>query len=165
MRRGLSSRWGHHSPMLGCGMATRNEVYQAFGLTAEAAQLFETELGTIAYAAEGHRRGWRAEPDPQAAVQFLEKLDRKTLGQLLATVRKDVQAEERIEALFDAALQYRNRLNHGFFLSHNFAVFSEVGCDAMIAELEVMRLFLTSAYETASAIARVVVSRARGDAD
>ena len=38
-------------------MATREEVYAKFGLTAEAAQLFETELGTILLAREGEERG------------------------------------------------------------------------------------------------------------
>ncbi len=39
-------------------MATREEVYQKFGVTAEAAQLFETELGTLLLGAQGVNNGW-----------------------------------------------------------------------------------------------------------
>jgi hypothetical protein len=35
--------------VIGAGMAARNELYAKFGITAEAMQLFEPELGTLFY--------------------------------------------------------------------------------------------------------------------
>lgn len=104
-------------------MATRDEVYAKFGLTAEAAQLFETELGTILLAREGEERGWHLQADPEKAAEFYEKLNRKTLGQLLRWLREYLDLDEKVAASFELALEARNRLNHGFFERHNFGIF------------------------------------------
>ena len=55
-------------------MTTCEQVYAKFGLTAEAAQLFETELGTILLAREGEERGWHVNANPEQAAEFYEKL-------------------------------------------------------------------------------------------
>ena len=44
---------GRHS------VATRDELYAKFGVTAEAAQLFETELGPLILCVRGLEEGWQ----------------------------------------------------------------------------------------------------------
>ena len=140
-------------------MATREEVYAKFGLTAEAAQLFETELDTILLAREGEERGWHLQADPEKAAEFYEKLNRKTLGQILASLREYLDLDEEVAASFELALKARNRLNHGFFERHNFAIWADSRRDAMIAELETMHSQLAHAYEIAQPAAMQLVSR------
>lgn len=140
-------------------MATRDEVYSNFGRTAEAAQLFETELGTILLAREGEERGWHLKADPEQAAEFYEKLNRKTLGQILNSLRDYLDLEDQVAESFELALKARNRLNHGFFERHNFAMFTEPGRDAMIQELETMHAQLVDAYEIAQGAATQLVAR------
>ena len=140
-------------------MATREEVYAKFGLTAEAAQLFETELGTMLLAREGEERGWHLKANPEEAAEFYEKLNRKTLGQILTSLREYLDLDEQVAESFELALKARNRLNHGFFERHNFAIYAEAGRDAMIDELETMRSQLIEAYEIAQPAAIQLVAR------
>ena len=148
-------------------MATRDEVYGKFGRTAEAAQLFETELGTILLARAGEERGWHLKADPQDAAEFYEKLNRKTLGQLLTSLRDYLNLTEEVTDCFELALKARNRLNHGFFERHNYAMYAEAGRNDMIQELETMHAQLVEAYEIAQPaaiqlVARVHAGRASG---
>jgi hypothetical protein len=139
-------------------MATREEVYAKFGLTAEAAQLFETELGTILLAREGEERGWHLKANPEEAAEFYEKLNRKTLGQILTSLRDYLDLDEHVAESFEIALNARNKLNHGFFERHNFAIYADAGRDAMIAELEIMHSQLVEAYEIAQPAAIQLVA-------
>lgn len=140
-------------------MVTRDEVYAKFGLTAEASQLFETELGTIILACEGEERGWHLKANPQEAADFYEKLNRKTLGQVLGSLKEYLDLDAEVAQLFGDALKARNRLNHGFFERHNFAIFSDEGRSAMIAELETMHVQLAAAYDVAQPVAAQLVGR------
>ena len=45
-------------------MATRDELYAKFGVAAEAAQLYETDLGTMLLALEGWMNNWPIRPEP-----------------------------------------------------------------------------------------------------
>jgi hypothetical protein len=151
-------------------MVTREEVYVKFGLTAEAAQLFETELGTIILACEGEERGWHLKANPQEAVEFYEKLNRKTLGQVLGSLKRYLDLDAEVAGLFEDALKARNGLNHGFFERHNFAIYSDEGRSTMIAELEAMHVQLAAAYDVAQPAAaqlvgRLHAARARGGAE
>ena len=100
-------------------MASREEVYSRFGVTAEAAQLFETEVGTILFAREGEERGWHLKANPEKAAVFYEKMNRKTLGQILTSLGEYLDFEDSVVECFELALKARNRLNHGFFERHN----------------------------------------------
>ena len=140
-------------------MATREEVYAKFGLAAEAAQLFETELGTMLLAREGEERGWHLNANPDEAAEFYEKLNRKTLGQIIASLREYLDLDEHLDGWFELALNARNRLNHGFFQRHNFAIYTEAGREAMVKELEAMHLDLVQAYEVAQPAAIQLVAR------
>jgi hypothetical protein len=64
-------------------MATREELYAKFGVTAEAAQLFETELGTLLLAINGLEHGWHLTPDPRKARETLDQIGAHTLGRKL----------------------------------------------------------------------------------
>lgn len=148
-------------------MATREDVYAKFGRTAEVAQLFETELGTLLLARQGEVRGWHLKANPDQAAEFYEKLDRKTLGQILANLRDLLDFDEQVAEAFQIALKARNHLNHGFFQRHNFEIFDEAGRNAMVDELEKMHSELVAAYEIAQPaatqlVARVQAARAAG---
>lgn len=127
-------------------MATRDELYAKFGVTAEAAQLFETELGTLILYVRGLEEGWYAEPDGDAAMRLLLEIDLKTLGGLLAKLRQSFLFDEDFTDIFATALNCRNRLNHGFFERHNYAIGTTEGRDAMISELEELHQPLFDAW-------------------
>jgi hypothetical protein len=133
-------------------LATRDELYAKFGVTAEAAQLFETELGTLLLCARGIEHGWHVEPDPDSARKLLDEIDRFTLGRLLGNIKKCVAVDEGLADRFASALKARNRLFHGFYEKHNFKIQTDEGRDAMIADLEVLHEELFSAWQVASAM-------------
>ena len=60
---------------------------------------------------------------------------------------------------FELALRARNRLNHGFFERHNFAIFAEGGREAMIAELEVIHIQIVAAYDIAQPASMQLLAR------
>ncbi|GGE02403.1 hypothetical protein GCM10011390_21590 [Aureimonas endophytica] len=133
-------------------MATRDELYAKFGVTAEAAQLFETALGTLILCVRGLEEGWHAEPDGEAARRLLLDIDRKTLGGLLANLRESFLFDDDLTDLFATALNCRNRVNHGFFERHNYAIATAEGRDAMVADLEQSHQRLFDAWQMASRI-------------
>lgn len=55
-------------------MASRDELYAKFGMTAEAAQLFELELGTLLLCVRGLEAGWHVLPDGATATEVLRVL-------------------------------------------------------------------------------------------
>jgi hypothetical protein len=140
-------------------MASRDELYAKFGLTAEAAQLFETELGTILLAFEGEQQNWHLSPDRERGAEFLETINRKTLGQLLKALSDYMDLDDEVTLLFNDALQARNRLNHGFFEHHNFAIQTDEGRNVMIADLERLHQQLFAAWQIAQRASDVLLQR------
>lgn len=138
-------------------MATRDEVYQKFGITAEAAQLFETELGSLLLIAEGIRHRWPGSPDEASAKALLDRIDRSTLGQLLNALKPHVQIDADLADRFAAALRARNSLNHGFFERHNFSIQSDEGCTKICADLEGLHDQLFQAWRIASVMTEIAV--------
>ncbi len=134
-------------------MATRDDLYAKFGATAEAAQLFETELGTLLLIAHGFAHGWHAKPDGKSALKLQREIDRSTLGQLLAKLRNHFGFDDALIAKFSSALKSRNRLNHGFYERHNYTIQTDQGRDAMVADLETLHRELLEAWQVAGAIA------------
>ncbi len=143
-------------------MATRDEIYAKFGITAEAAQLFETELGTLLLWAHGLGNGWHVTPDGGRAQAVLNDIDRSTLGQLLITLKKHVGLDDQLEDRFASALKARNRLNHGFFERHNFRIQTDEGRDVMFADLEKLHDELFNAWQVASAMAALAMQVLEG---
>ncbi len=133
-------------------MASREELYAKFGITAEAAQLFETELGTLLLCARGLADGWHVVPDGESGRDLLRDIDKSTLGGLLSKLKKYVEFDEDLSARFASALAARNRLNHGFYERHNFKIQTDEGRDHMMADLEILRDELFAAWQLAGAM-------------
>lgn len=138
-------------------MTTREELYAKFGMTAEAAQLFETELETLLFGLRAIEQGWHVNPDPAEARRVLDHLDTHTLGRLLGALRDRVSFDESTLSCFTAALDARNRLNHGFFERHNFNIQTAQGREVMLADLERLHDTLSVAWQRASALTDTVV--------
>ncbi|MCA0050633.1 hypothetical protein LB577_27395 [Mesorhizobium sp. B283B1A] len=139
-------------------MATRDELYAKFGKAAEAAQLFETELGSLLLCARGLERGWHHEVDPDDARKVLDHIDRSTLGQLLGTLKNCVSLDYGLVDRFACALKARNRLVHRFYETHGFKIQTDEGRDAMVADLEVLHSELFNAWQAASKITAVATA-------
>lgn len=133
-------------------MATRDELYAKFGITAEAAQLFETELGTLLLCARGLESGWHLVPDGASGRELLREIDRSTLGGLLTKLKRHVEVDDHLSARFTSALAARNRLNHGFYERHSFKIQTDEGRDVMMADLEALHDELFTAWQLAGAI-------------
>lgn len=56
--------------------------------------------------------------------KLVDEVDRKALGNLLRQIRKTVEFDSTFEAVISEALSKRNYLVHGFFITHNFAIFN-----------------------------------------
>jgi hypothetical protein len=133
-------------------MATREELYAKFGITAEAAQLFETELGTLFLVLRGLKEDWHIMPDGEQAGKVLDQADQSTLGGLLGLVKKQANFGKDLESRLSSALKARNRLIHGFYERHNFKIQTSEGRDEMIADLEGLHQELFQAWQLAYAM-------------
>ncbi len=149
-------------------MASREELYAKFGITAEASQLFETELGTLLLCARGLELGWHILPDGARANELMREIDRSTLGRLLSRLKLDVGLDDQILEKFSSAVGARNRLNHGFYERHNFKIQTAEGRDEMMGDLEVLHDALFGAWQLASgmsSLATEVIMRDRTRSD
>lgn len=147
-------------------MATRDELYAKFGITAEAAQLFETELGTLLLSVSAIENGWYVTPDPVNARKVLDQIEAHTLGRLLGALKGKVAFDEQLAERFASALKARNRLNHGFYERHNFKIQTDEGRDVMIADLEELHEELIQVWRMASGLTAVMaelVTKLRND--
>jgi hypothetical protein len=133
-------------------MATREELYAKFGITAEAAQLFETELGTLLLQLRGMEKGWHIVPDGEQAKILFDQVEQSTLGNLLGRLKKHVRFDGDLEGQLSSALKARNQLIHGFYERHNFKIQTDEGRDEMIADLERLHTDLFQAWQRASAM-------------
>ncbi len=151
------------------GTADRHELYMKFGIAAEAAQLFETELGTLLLGLRALENDWHISPDGAAAREVLDSIDRSTLGRLLNDLRRHLRLDGGLEDLFSSGLKARNQLMHGFFERHNFKIQTQEGRAEMVADLDDLHgeLFRAwrSAGKLATIIAEMVRQRGRGGED
>ena len=90
-----------------------DDVYRKFGETAEAAQLLETELGTLLFDINAAGEDLFANPNPKRASDLLNEINSSTLGKLLGRLKCKTPIDE-LEALLVNALAERNRLSHSF---------------------------------------------------
>lgn len=128
-------------------MPTLDEVYRKFGETAEAAQLLETQLGTMLLLNLGEKEDLIAEPDPKRASELYEKINRHTLGRLLKSLNNTSQSLDALDALLSNALQARNHLSHSFYRQHNFRRNSDEGRGLMMKDLDSIHDALLNAYK------------------
>lgn len=128
-------------------MPSLDDVYRKFGETAEAAQLIETELGTVLLAARCIEEGLLENKNPARATDILGSVNRHTLGQLLGNLNNHTQSLDALEGVLSKALQQRNRLFHSFYRTHNFRRNSDEGRALMLEDLEVIHSALLEAYK------------------
>ena len=117
-------------------MPSLEDIYQKFGFASEAAQLLETELGTILFVSGAIKQNLLEKQDAEAATELYNSINRKTLGQLLKGVKNTDISVEHLEELLSRALKERNRLAHSFYRQHNFRRNSEDGRQVMLEDLE-----------------------------
>jgi len=128
-------------------MPSLEDVYQKFGFASEAAQLLETELGTILFVSGAIKQNLLEKQNSDIATELYESINRKTLGQLLKGVKNTTISVEHLEDLLSKALKERNRLAHSFYRQHNFRRNSEDGRQIMLDDLEQMHEVLLEAYK------------------
>jgi hypothetical protein len=139
-------------------MTERHELYAKYGFACEAAQLFETELGTLLLSLQGLEAEWHSQPDPIAASKYLDEINKNTMGRLLHRLRGHLTFEGDLEGAFTSALTARNRLMHGFFERHNLKIQSHDGRAQMIADLDRLHQEVFDAWQWASQLSNVMVT-------
>lgn len=140
-------------------MATRNDVHQKFGETAETAQLLETELGNLLLLHECIDAGLLQTPDAERATGIYDRINRKTLGQLIRSLESAGNSVANLEDVLADALTARNRLTHSFYLQHNFRLNSDDGRDAMVRDLDSLQHQLMEAYKAVLLLSGVDLDR------
>ena len=128
-------------------MSTLDDVYRKFGEVSEAAQLLETELGTLLLTHRCIDAGLLENPDRARATAIYDQINRQTLGQLTRNLDKVGVSIGELEQLLGSALASRNRLVHSFYLKHNFRRNSDDGREVMLRDLEVIHDDLLAAYK------------------
>lgn len=137
-------------------MADRHELYAKYGIAAEAAQLFETEIGTLLLSLRALKQNWHIVPDSAAAQEALSSIDRSTLGRLLGDLRQYITIDGDLEEGFSSALKARNRLMHGFFEKHDFKIQTEQGRANMISDLDHLHAELFEAWRAAGKLTTLI---------
>lgn len=128
-------------------MTTLDDVYRKFGETAEFAQLLETELGSLLLLFGIVEERLADEPNPKRALEILNDINRRTLGQLLRTLGGRLGSLDEIAAILADALRERNRLFHSFYRQHNLRRNSPDGREIMLQDLSQMHGSLMTAYK------------------
>ncbi|MCP4985924.1 MAG: hypothetical protein GY928_07610 [Colwellia sp.] len=114
-----------------------HQLYADFGMAAEKAQVLELEAGNVvlSFVALTVDPKNISPADKAGYKKLIDEVDRKTLGNLLRQIRKIVEFDSSSEEIISEALRKRNYLVHGFFKTHNFAIFDEEGRIKMRKEL------------------------------
>jgi hypothetical protein len=128
-------------------MPSLDDIYRKFGEASEAAQLLETELGNILIASGLAENNLVAEQVSERVPTLIKKIDRQTLGQLLANLSNTTESGCQVEALLSRALDERNRLSHSFYRHHNLRRNTEEGRAIMLKDLESIHAALLEAYK------------------
>ena len=140
-------------------MPTLDEVYRKFGEASEAAQLLETDLGTLLLEHKCIDAGLLDHSDPERATAIYAQVNRQTLGQLIRSVGPLGDPVDGLEELLRAALVSRNRLVHSFYLHHNLRRNSDEGRDVMLRDLEAIHDDLLEAIKALSLLSGIDLER------
>jgi len=128
-------------------MPTVDDVYRKFGETSQAAQLLETELGTMLLMVGCIEADVLENPDSERATEIYKQINRHTLGQMIKKLGHKTTSIAHLEDLLAEALRARNRLAHSFYLRHNLRRNSDDGREAMMKDLESIHEKLLKAYK------------------
>lgn len=127
-------------------LPTLDDVYRKFGEASEAAQLLETELGTLLLWEQAIAEDLRGD-DGIRATEIMWGINRQTLGTLIKNAKGKSQPVEGVAALLERALRKRNRLSHSFYRQHNFRRNSGEGRAVMMTDLEAIHDGILEAYK------------------
>ncbi|WP_412776835.1 hypothetical protein [Thalassospira lucentensis] len=127
-------------------MCSLDEVYRKFGEVSEAAQLLETELGTMLMMLECTDAELLQNPDPEKAGRIRDQVNKKTLGRLISKLKDRGEVIEGLEDTLEEALDARNFMNHSFYRYHNFRRNTSAGCQIMFEDLERIHSKILQAY-------------------
>jgi hypothetical protein len=130
------------------------ELYAAFGMVAEKAQVLEVAVGNVAlsFLTLFYKTDELSPDDRMLFRGVIDDLNSKTLGRLLLFVKSTGTFDDAILQVIDEALERRNYLMHQFFRRHNFGIFSLTGREQMIDELKEIRNKLALAETMLNAI-------------
>ena len=128
-------------------MASLDEVYRKFGEVCEAAQLLETELGSLLLTHKCIDGGLLEDPNALRATAIYDRINKQTLGALVRSLGSIGDSIDDLEELLSDAVASRNRLTHSFYLQHNFRRNSDNGRDVMLCDLEAIHEELLEAYK------------------
>ena len=128
-------------------MPTLDDIYRKFGETAEAAQLLETELGTMLLSVGATEQDLLGGMNQGGAADLLREINSSTLGRLLNRLTAKTDSFNELESLLFKALEQRNRLSHSFYRQHNFRRNSEAGRTIMLNDLQLIHDSIISAYK------------------
>ena len=113
----------------------RREVFACFGEAAYYAQLFETQVENLILLVALAR-------DKNISREKLEKIDiglsRKSLGTLIAELKKHLELSPEFEELMRTYQEKRNYLMHDYFFQNSGKLALASGCDAMAVELQTL---------------------------
>jgi hypothetical protein len=133
-------------------------LYAEFGITAEKAQVLETEAGNVALSF----LTLLVDTDKISAEEtemyrsIVNDINRKTFGALLRHIKTIVNFDDSILQWTDEALEKRNYLTHHFFRTHNFALFNAERRKAMMAELKEIQEKLARVHTALSGISSLM---------
>ena len=144
-------------------MATLDEVYRKFGEASEAAQLLETELGTLLLKSKFTDAGLVESPDPTTATEIYWRVSKQTLGALIRNLGTTVDGIDETGRQLADALDSRNRLAHTFYLEHNNRRNSDSGRDAMLRDLESIHGDMLAAYKSVLRLSGIDLERLVGE--
>lgn len=130
-------------------MATKDDVYRKFGEASEAAQILETELGTLLLEHKLIEADLFEKPDSDRATAIYDQINKQTLGQLIRSLGHVSDLDFDVDQVLSDALVARNRLAHSFYLKHNLRINSEEGRDVMMRDLDVIHICLLQAHKAA----------------
>jgi hypothetical protein len=139
-------------------MPTIDDVYRKFGEVSEAAQLVETELGTMLLFFGVVDEGLitpTLEVDGKRATELLGRINRQTLGPLVKNTKRHTDALDQLEPLLSAALEERNRLSHHFYRQHNLRRNTDAGRSLVLDDLESIHNTLIKAYKALSLLSGI----------
>lgn len=138
-------------------MPTIEDVYCKFGFVSEAAQLLETELGTLLFHESAVEEDLIDNPNPTLARDIYTKINKQTLGRLIHNSKSKITSIEKLSDLLSAALVERNRLAHSFYLEHNFRLRAEddTGRETMMEDLENMHNIILDAFKAVMLISGI----------
>ena len=131
-------------------MATREQVYEEVGRALEAACILEMALGTSLLTLDGLATRSYINPDADAYMRLRNAMEKKTLGQSLDAMKKQLLLPAGIEKTFTDALTARNFLAHRFFPHHGLALLDPAGCDSMLDHAKELRSTLLNASKLAN---------------